>query len=293
MPSGETYSKLKALIHSKSLHTVCEEARCPNMAECWGCGTATFMILGDVCTRDCRFCAVKHGATMTLDKAAAAPRQVAQAVASMGLRHVVITSVSRDDLPDGGAAVFAETIRQVRRRAQDCSVEVLIPDFKGDRAALTTVLKAHPQILGHNIETVPRLYEIARPQAKYHRSLRVLQMAKLLNPNCITKSGIMVGMGETWDEIVSVMQELRGVNCDILTIGQYLSPSKAHLRIAKYYTPDEFESLKRIGLEAGFSHVESGPLVRSSYHAEAQAQCTQAAKKEHRWRKQPNASRGE
>jgi len=272
LPSGETYAQLKALIHGKSLHTVCEEARCPNMAECWGCGTATFMILGDVCTRNCCFCAVKHGTIVTPSKASVEPLQVAQAVASMGLRHVVITSVTRDDLPDGGASVFAETICRVRRLAPNCSIEVLIPDFKGDQEALAAVLKACPEILGHNIETVPRLYEIARPQAKYRRSLQVLQLAKALNTNCRTKSGIMVGMGETWDEIVSVMQDLREVHCDILTIGQYLRPSKAHLPVERYYTPDEFANLKHIGCLAGFSHVESGPLVRSSYHASGQAQ---------------------
>lgn len=271
LPAGATCAQLKALIHSKSLHTVCEAARCPNMAECWECGTATFMILGDVCTRDCRFCAVKHGPVDTPVNAPFEPLQVAQAVASMGLRHVVITSVTRDDLADGGASVFAETVRRLREHAPACTVELLVPDFQGNDTALTTVLEACPEILGHNLETVPRLYPIARPQADYRRSLRLLQSVKSINPHGTTKSGIMVGLGETWEEVLTVMCDLRRINCDILTIGQYLSPSKAHVRVQRYYTPAEFATLKRIGYRTGFSHVESGPLVRSSYHAESQA----------------------
>lgn len=271
LPSGRTYAQLRNLIRSKRLHTVCEQARCPNMADCWGRGTATFMILGDVCTRNCRFCAVKHGTPKKQSGPNLEPIQVAEAVAVMELRHVVITSVTRDDLADGGAAVFAQTIRQLQELTSNCTIEVLIPDFKGEKKSLRTVLEACPDILGHNIETVPRLYETARPQAEYRRSLQLLELAKSINPNCATKSGLMVGMGETKDEVVSVMQDLRQVSCEILTIGQYLSPSKTHLPVKRYSTPEEFTTLTKIGYELGFSHVESGPLVRSSYHAEAQA----------------------
>jgi len=273
LPAGETYARIKELMRGKSLHTVCEEARCPNMAECWSCGTATFMILGDICTRNCRFCAVKHGPIhhqpgQNREEAI----RVAQAVAAMELHHAVITSVTRDDLLDGGASVFAETVRQIRLHRQDCTIEVLIPDFKGDREALATVLGVRPEILGHNIETVPRLYQAVRPQAIYERSLNLMRAAKEIDPECTTKSGIMVGLGETWQEILEVMKDLRTVRCDIFTIGQYLSPSKDHLSVERYYRPEDFVILQQEGQKLGFRHVESGPLVRSSYHAEAQAQ---------------------
>lgn len=271
LPAGENYIRLKELMRSKSLHTVCEEARCPNIAECWSCGTATFMILGDTCTRNCRFCAVKHGQIQRQGQERQEAIQVARAVAAMQLRHAVVTSVTRDELPDGGASVFAETIRQIRLHSPDCTIELLIPDFKGDRESLRTVVDARPDILGHNVETVPRLYKTARPQAKYGRSLQLLKAAKEIDSESKTKSGIMVGLGETWQELREVMKDLRAVNCDILTIGQYLSPSREHLPVERYYTPEEFIVLKRRGHELGFRHVESGPLVRSSYHAEAQA----------------------
>ena len=275
LPSGETHARLKRLMRRKTLHTVCEEAMCPNLAECWGHGTATFLILGDVCTRSCSFCAVKVGRPEPVDEEE--PARVAEAVAAMNLRHAVVTSVNRDDLPDGGAAIFAETIRQIRARVPNCTVEVLIPDFKGDRQALATVMDARPDILDHNVETVPRLYPQVRPQAKYQRSLRVLRTAKELTPNALTKSGIMVGLGETWDELLAVMADLRAVDCDILTIGQYLRPTRTHLPVVRYYTPDEFEALREAGYAVGFRWVESGPLVRSSYHADAQARRLQVA----------------
>lgn len=265
------------MMRSKELHTICEEAHCPNIGECWGRGTATFLILGDVCTRSCRFCAVKRGRPHVIDWQE--PARVAEAVAGMGLRHVVITSVNRDELPDGGALVFAETIRQIRSLAPRCTIELLIPDFLGDRAALQVVMEARPEILGHNLETVPRLYSFVRPQARYQRSLDVLQMAKELDPTAVTKSGIMLGLGETGEEILAVMSDLRSVDCDILTLGQYLRPTETHLAVLKYYTPDEFAELKAAGNAAGFRWVESGPLVRSSYNAEAQARelCLQPA----------------
>jgi len=271
LPAGQTYTRLKELMRSKSLHTVCEEAKCPNIAECWSCGTATFMILGDICTRNCRFCAVQHGPINQRGQEWEEAIQVAQAVAAMQLHHAVITSVSRDDLPDGGASAFAETVRRIRLHRQECTIEVLIPDFKGDREALATVLAAHPEILGHNVETVPRLYEMVRPQANYGRSLQVLSAAKDIDPESTTKSGIMVGLGETWQELLEVMKDLCTVSCDILTIGQYLRPSKGHLPVERYYTPEEFIVLRQAAQELGFRHVEAGPLVRSSYHAEAQA----------------------
>ena len=271
LPSGEAFQRLKDLMRSKSLHTVCEEARCPNMAECWGCGTATFLILGDICTRDCRFCAVKTGNPgLNFLNLKEEPGQVADAVAAMELRHAVITSVTRDDLEDGGASIFAETIRKIHERTPGCTVEVLIPDFKGNLDSLKAVVKARPDILGHNVETVPRLYPLARPQAAYGRSLRVLEAVKEIDLNILTKSGVMVGLGETREEILDVLKDLRSVGCDIFTIGQYLSPTQHHLPVVRYYTPEEFESLKEAGIRAGFRWVESGPLVRSSYHAEAQ-----------------------
>lgn len=266
LPSGENYARLKSLIESRELHTVCEEARCPNMGECWNHGTATFMILGDICTRSCGFCAVKTGKPTVLD--AQEPFRVAEAVKMMGVRHAVITSVNRDELFDGGAQIFAETIRQIRLVNPNTKVEVLIPDFRGDEFALNIVLDSFPDILNHNMETVPRLYPTVRPQANYDRSLELLDRAKR---RCfITKTGLMLGIGETTDEVIEVMKELRKINCDILTLGQYLQPTKEHLSIERFVHPDEFKMLKETGLKMDFKHVESGPLVRSSYRAEGQ-----------------------
>ena len=251
------------------LHTVCEEAHCPNIGECWHHGTATFMIMGDVCTRACGYCNVTHGAPVALDPAE--PDNLARAVESLGLSYVVVTSVDRDDLPDFGAAAFASTVTAVKARVPACRVEVLIPDFQGHEAPLRTVLEARPDILNHNTETVPRLYRLARPGGRYPRALELLDRARSWAPDIPTKTGIMVGLGETWDEILEVLRDLRRVDCQILTVGQYLRPSLAHLPMERYYTPDEFRELKRIALELGFGHVESGPLVRSSYHAHEQA----------------------
>jgi lipoic acid synthetase len=259
---------IKALKRSKSLHTVCEEAMCPNMAECWEKGNATFLILGDVCTRNCSFCAVKGGKPAAVDLEE--PMRVVETAAAMGLHHLVITSVTRDDLTDGGASIFAETIRQVHNRMPSCTIEVLIPDFKGERQALWKVVQAEPEILAHNVETVPRLYHRVRPQAVYQRSLEVMGVVKELDPNLVIKSGIMVGLGETMDELLEVVGHLRDAGCDILTIGQYLRPSEAHLPVIRYYAPEEFEALKEEGYAAGFRWVESGPLVRSSYCSESQ-----------------------
>jgi lipoic acid synthetase len=278
-PGSPSYIRLKGLMGNLRLHTVCEEAHCPNIGECWHHGTATFMILGEVCTRACRYCAVAHGRPGPLDLAE--PARVAVAVAAMQLRYVVITSVDRDDVPDGGAGVFAETIRQVRARVPGCRVEVLIPDFKGNEAALHAVLDAGPDILNHNTETVPRLYRIARPGGRYPRTLELLDRARRYAPAIPTKSGLMVGLGEEWDEVVAVLTDLRQVGCEILTIGQYLSPSSAHLPVARYYHPDEFEMLKSTALSLGFGHVESGPLVRSSYHAHEQTESYEQARPSH------------
>lgn len=265
IPGGENYAHLKNIIDTHRLHTVCEEARCPNMGECWNAGTATFMILGDICTRSCGFCAVKTGRpTEGLDWDE--PRRVAEAVKLLGIRHAVITSVNRDERKDGGAPIFAETIREIRRQVPGCTVEVLIPDFKGSEDALNIVLDAQPDILNHNLETVPRLYLTVRPQAKYHQSLEVLERSK--KRGFITKTGLMVGIGEKPEEVLEVMKDVRAVHCDILTIGQYLQPTKDHLPIDRYVHPDEFEMYKEVGMKMGFKHVESGPLVRSSYHAE-------------------------
>jgi lipoic acid synthetase len=269
-PGSPSYVRLKGLMSNLRLHTVCEEAHCPNIGECWHHGTATFMILGEVCTRACRYCAVAHGRPDPLDLAE--PARVADAVAAMELRYVVVTSVDRDDLPDGGAGVFADTIRQIRTRVPGCRVEVLIPDFKGSAPALQTVLDAQPDILNHNTETVPRLYRIARPGGRYQRTLDLLDRSRRYAPSIPTKSGLMVGLGEEWPEIVEVLTDLRTVGCQILTIGQYLSPSAAHLPVARYYHPDEFAMLKTTALSLGFGHVESGPLVRSSYHAHEQTE---------------------
>jgi lipoyl synthase len=268
-PGSDTYRRLKELMRGLGLHTVCEEARCPNIGECWANGTATFMILGDICTRACGYCAVGHGRPAPLD--AAEPAKVADAVARLALSHVVITSVDRDDLPDGGAAVFAETIREVRARCLDTRIEVLIPDFKGADAALRTVLGAGPDVLNHNTETVPRLYRRARSGGRYERTLALLDRARFYAPHTPTKSGLMVGLGEERDELLATLRDLRGVGCSILTIGQYLQPTPTHLPIIRYYHPDEFRELKTLALEIGFAHVESGPLVRSSYHAREQA----------------------
>jgi lipoic acid synthetase len=269
-PGSPSYLRLKSLMRDLALHTVCEEARCPNIGECWTHGTATFMILGDVCTRACGYCAVGHGRPAAVD--AAEPARVADAVARLGLAHVVVTSVDRDDVPDGGASIFAETIREIRNRTPEASVEVLIPDFQGKEAALHTVLDAGPDILNHNTETVPRLYRVARSGGRYHRTLELLDRSRRYAPHIATKSGIMVGLGEEWDEIVDTLKDLRGAGCAILTLGQYLRPSPSHLPMARYYHPDEFARLKAIALELGFAHVESGPLVRSSYHAHEQAE---------------------
>lgn len=266
VPGGEQYSELRKLIDHRKLHTVCEEARCPNMGECWNSGTATFMILGDTCTRSCGFCAIKTGRMYTVDLDE--PARVGEAVALMKLRHAVVTSVNRDELFDGGAGIFASTIQEIRKRLPACRVEVLIPDFQGSEEALNIVLDAQPDILNHNTETVPRLYKTVRPQAQYHRSLELIERAK--SRGFTTKSGVMVGLGETNDEILETMSDLHEAGCDILTIGQYLQPTSAHLPVLRYVHPDEFAMFKEKGLAMGFRYVESGPLVRSSYHAAQQ-----------------------
>jgi len=275
-PGSPNYHRLKTLMQDLKLNTVCEEARCPNIGECWHHGTATFMILGDVCTRACGYCAVPHGKPTELDTAE--PARVADAVAQLQLNYVVVTSVDRDDLEDGGAGTFAETIRQIRARASSCRVEVLIPDFQGLERPLYTVLDAGPDVLNHNTETVPSLYRLARAGGRYPRTLELLDRARRYAPTIPTKSGLMVGLGERWDELVSTLQDLRTIGVSILTIGQYLRPTEAHLRMERYYTPAEFAELKRIALELGFGHVESGPLVRSSYHAHEQADALAAAR---------------
>jgi lipoic acid synthetase len=266
-PQGAAYERMHGLLRGLELHTVCEEARCPNLGECWSRGTATFMILGDVCTRACGFCAVKTGMPGRPPDADE-PRRVAEAVERMRLRHAVITSVNRDDQQDGGASTFAMTIREIRARLPECSVEVLIPDFKGRWDALQIVIDARPEVLNHNVETVPRLYRRARAGASFPRSLELLRRSK--QQDLLTKSGIMVGLGEEWIEVAETMAAIRETGADILTIGQYLRPSPQHLPVVRYYTPGEFERLREQGLELGFAHVESGPLVRSSYHAESQ-----------------------
>jgi len=269
-PGSENYHRLKGLMRTLGLHTVCEEANCPNIGECWHHGTATFMILGNTCTRSCGYCNVIHGTPAAPNPLE--PAHVASAIEAMELAHVVITSVDRDDLPDFGAGHFARTISETRARIPDCRIEVLIPDFKGDEAALRLVLDAKPDVLNHNIETVPRMYRIARPGGRYTRALELLERSRGYAPSIPTKSGIMVGLGEEWDEVVSTLGDLREAGCQIVTIGQYLRPSLANLPMSRYYTPAEFAELKRIGLDLGFGHVESGPLVRSSYHAHEQVQ---------------------
>ena len=268
-PGSENYLRLRGIMRELKLNTVCEDAHCPNIGECWHHGTATFMILGDVCTRACAYCAVAHGRPTELDTAE--PGRVAEAVGRMGLQYAVITSVDRDDLSDGGASIFAETIRLTRERVPSCRIEVLIPDFQGSDDSLRTVLDAGPDVLNHNIETVPRLYRMARSGGKYRRSLELLDRARRYRPDIATKTGIMVGLGEEHDEIVSVFDDLRVNGVSILTIGQYLRPSAKHATMVRYYHPSEFAALKQIALDKGFVHVESGPLVRSSYHAHEQA----------------------
>ena len=267
--SDGKYQELKGLFRGKRLHTVCEEAMCPNIGECWGRGTATFLLMGDTCTRSCGFCKIKTGRPGLLDPDE--PRHVGESVRAMNLHHAVLTSVNRDELPDGGAWVFAESIAWIHELQPGCTVEVLIPDFKGDWAALQTVMDAKPEILNHNTETVPRLYRTVRPQGKYMRSMELLKRAKELDPLALTKSGIMVGIGDTWDEILQVMDDLREHDVDIMTIGQYLQPSRFHLPIDRYYTPEEFDRMREEGEARGFKWMESGPLVRSSYHADGQA----------------------
>lgn len=267
-PGGDTYEQVQGLMRSKTLHTVCEEAMCPNIGECWGSGTATFLMMGDTCTRSCGFCDIKTGRPSPLDWAE--PNRVAEAVRAMGLRHVVITSVNRDERPDGGAPIFAMVIRRIRQLQPGCSIEVLIPDFKGNRDALKIVMDAQPEILNHNVETVPRLFKKVQPQDHYEWAMTTLGNAKQMDPLVLTKSGIMVGLGETFDEVVEVMRDLAGLGVDILTIGQYLQPSKQHLPLERYYLPEEFDRFEVIGKELGFKWVESGPLVRSSYRAERQ-----------------------
>lgn len=267
-PSGENYERVYSLMRGQSLHTVCEEAQCPNLGECWGRGTATFLMMGDTCTRSCGFCDIKTGRPSPLDWAE--PNRVAESVRALGLRHVVITSVNRDERADGGAPIFAMVIKRIRQLQPGCSIEVLIPDFKGSEAALKIVVDAQPEILNHNVETVPRLFRKVQPQDKYEWAMKTLGNAKRMDPLVLTKSGIMVGLGETFEEVVEVMRDLASLQVDILTIGQYLQPSKKHLPVERYYLPEEFDRLKAIGLELGFRWVESGPLVRSSYRADQQ-----------------------
>ena len=268
-PGSSGYLRLKRILRGLDLHTVCEEAACPNIGECWHHGTATFMILGDVCTRSCGYCNVIHGTPGAVDRDE--PQRVADAVRALGLAYVVVTSVDRDDLPDGGASTFAAVVREIRRSAPECRVELLVPDFGGRDADLERVLDAGPDVLNHNVETVERLYRTARPGGRYRRALRLLERAGRHRPATATKSGIMVGLGETRVELLATVADLHGVGCDILTIGQYLRPSAAHLPVARYYHPDEFSDLRAHALTLGFRHVESGPLVRSSYHAHEQA----------------------
>jgi len=268
-PGGPRYIRLKGLLREWNLHTVCEEAHCPNIGECWEDLTATFMILGDVCTRNCGYCAVAHGRPVWEDREE--PERVAGAVKALGLEHVVVTSVNRDDLADGGAAVFAATVRAIRREAPGCRVEVLVPDFQGSAEALQTVLDARPDILNHNIETVPRLYKVARHGGRYERSLELFRRARRAAPDLLTKSGLILGLGEECEELRGTMSDLRAADVNILTLGQYLRPSPQHLPIARFYRPDEFRELAEEGARLGFAHVEAGPLVRSSYHAKRQA----------------------
>ena len=269
-PGGPNFVRLKGLMRQWNLHSVCEEAHCPNMGECWEDLTATFMILGDVCTRNCGYCAVTHGRPVWEDREE--PERVGRAVSELGLEYVVITSVNRDDLADGGAAHFAATVRAVRRHAPECRVELLIPDFQGNAGALQTVLEAGPDVLNHNTETVPRLYKVARHGGRYERALELFRRARAGAPGRVTKSGIILGLGEERAELLATMRDLRGVDVNVLTLGQYLRPSPRHLPIARYYRPEEFDELAERGRAMGFAHVEAGPLVRSSYHAKRQAE---------------------
>jgi lipoic acid synthetase len=269
-PGGPNYLRLKQMMRELDLHSVCEEARCPNVGECWEHGTATFMILGDVCTRNCAYCAVAHGRPPKYD--IAEPDRVAQAIAEMNLQHAVITSVDRDDLPDFGAYIFAETIRQIHARVPGCSVEVLVPDFQGNEDSIRAVLEARPEIYNHNTETVPRLYKKARPGGRYARVMEIFRLAKRIAPDIPTKTGMILGMGETNEEVIKVMHDLRDVDVDILTLGQYLRPSDDHIALDRYVTPEEFRHFYKAGMEMGFRHVEAAPLVRSSYHAWEQVQ---------------------
>ena len=268
MPGGPNYMSLRERFRAEELHTVCEEARCPNIGDCWERGTATFMILGDICTRACAYCAVTTGLPQGLDLQE--PVRLAETVERLGLRYVVITSVNRDDLPDGGAFIFAQCVRQIRSRSPECKVELLIPDFEGNWDALESTMDAGPDTLNHNIETVRRVFRRVRPKGDYDQSLELLRRVKELSPKAVTKSGMMVGLGETWDELVDTMRDLRSVDCDLLTIGQYLRPSQKHAPVTKWYTPAEFDELRLEGEALGFHHVASGPLVRSSYHADEQ-----------------------
>ena len=279
-PGGENYIRLKHLMRELDLHTVCEEARCPNIGECWDHQAATFMILGDVCTRNCAYCAVSHGTPRDFDPLE--PIRLAKAVETMGLQHVVITSVDRDDLPNGGAEAFAGCVTEIRKRLPETTVEVLIPDFKGSETALKIVMDARPAILNHNLETVERLYRQARPGGRYDRALELLLRARRLVPDGLTKSGIILGLGEEWDELLVAMRDLRKSDVDILTLGQYLRPSDGHLPVARFYTPGEFEELGEIGRAMGFTHVQSSPLTRSSYHAWEQARSARPIPEESR-----------
>lgn len=268
LPAGQNYTRLRDLMRDSGLHTVCEEAHCPNLGECWERGTATFLILGEVCTRACSYCQITSGRPGPLDLGE--PRRVAQAVERMGLRHAVITSVNRDDVPDGGAALFVDTVRWIRRLSPGTTIELLIPDFDGNQAAVESVLAAAPEIFNHNTETVPRLYPAVRHKGDFQRCLGILSAAAGWSPRPVTKSGIMLGLGETIDEVLDVLHQLRAVHCDVLTVGQYLRPSPRHVPVDRYVPPAEFDQLKRDALAMGFAHVEAGPLVRSSYHAESQ-----------------------
>jgi lipoic acid synthetase len=274
-PGGPNYLRIQRMMRERGLHTVCEEARCPNIGECWEHKAATFMILGDVCTRNCAYCAVSHGTPKAFDPAE--PARLADAVAEMGLEHVVITSVDRDDLPNGGAEAFAACITEIKARLPDTSVEVLIPDFKGSERALRLVMDARPDILNHNLETAERLYRLARPGGRYERALALLASARAMNAAALTKSGIIVGMGEEWDEIITCLRDLRRSDVNIVTIGQYLRPSDGHLPVVRYYTPDEFAEFSAIGMQLGFTHVQASPLTRSSYHAWEQARVASSA----------------
>ena len=274
MPGGPNYVNLGHLLRGSALHTVCEEAHCPNIGDCWERRAATFMILGDVCTRACRYCAVTSGQPKVLDLGE--PERLARTVESLGLNYCVITSVNRDDLPDGGAFIFAQCIRKIRQRLPHCRVEVLIPDFEGNWDALETVMDARPDVLNHNIETVRRVFHPVRPKGDYDQSLELLERASALQPDIPTKSGMMVGLGEEWDEVIQTMKDLREVHCDLLTVGQYLRPSEKHVPLARFYHPREFEELQQIGECLGFRHVAAGPLVRSSYHADEQHEAATA-----------------